>query len=135
MKTSSKFIIPPYGEISDDLVKGFIRQFAEAQRRNHENIHYDIKPKSVAFADGDTTPSVKNGHLVLFSTANTGGTTITDFDEADEGQIIFVKGDANTTIADAGNFKLSAAWNPDADDTITLGHISGVWYEYSRSAN
>jgi hypothetical protein len=135
MKLTSKFIIPPYLNLPFK-VEDFLRQLCESLRRNHEDLYYDLRPGSIAIQDQDATPSVKNGHLKLFYTANTGATTITDFDEAMEGQIITVLiTDAVTNIADAGNFQLSAAFNPNANDTITLFYKSGIWYEITRSAN
>jgi len=135
MRTSSKFIVPPFENLPGD-VRNFVRQLCENLRRNHEDFYQDVKPNMIAIGDKDVTPSVKNGHLKTYYTANTGATTITDFDDASEGQVIFVLiTDAVTDIANAGNFKLSAAFNPNADDTITLVYKSGIWYELSRSAN
>lgn len=134
MRTSSKFNIPQYEHL-EAKVKEFVRQFTESLKRNHDDIYQDLKPDSIKLTVNSTTPSVKNGHLKCYYTANTAPTAITDFTDADEGQVIFVIGDANTSIADSGNFKLSAAWAPDADDTITLVYKSGIFYELSRSAN
>lgn len=135
MKTSSKFIIPPFEHLEEGE-RNFIRQLCEQLRRNHEDFYQDVKAGAIAITDGDATPSVKNGHMKLYYTANTGATTITDFDDALEGQLIFVLiTDALTNIADGGNFALSVAFNPNADDTITLIHKGGTWYELSRSAN
>lgn len=39
------------------------------------------------------------------------------------------------TLADSGSVDLSAAWVPDAGDTLTLFGSEGKWYEQSRSAN
>ena len=39
------------------------------------------------------------------------------------------------TLADSGTVSLSAAWVPDANDTLTLIARSTVWYEMARSAN
>ena len=76
---------------------------------------------------------------VLKIGANSGGTAITQLDGAIAGQvvtIIITSGTNSSTIADSGNFKLSAAFNPNADDTITLYTSDGTtWYELSRSAN
>jgi len=52
--------------------------------------------RGVSFADGDTTPSVAMASL--FDTANTNPTTITEFDDGIDGQIIRIKADTNTTI-------------------------------------
>lgn len=117
-------------------MKNFIRQFAEVLSRNHADLYGDLNPKVSTFADGDTTPSVKDGHLKVFKTANTGATAITDFDEAQEGQeITVIFTDALTTIADSGNFRLSIAFTSTADDVMKLVHAGGIWYEVSRSVN
>lgn len=135
MKTTSKFIIPPFEQFPESL-KGFIRQLCEQLRRNHEDFYQDVKSGVIAITDQDATPSVKNGHMKTYYTANTGATTITDFEDATEGQVIFLLiTDGLTNIADAGNFQLSAAFNPNASDTLTLVYKSGVWYELARSAN
>ena len=58
----------------------------------------ELVDASFAFTDGDTTPDISNGSS--FITANSGATTITDFDtEKTNGKIIFVTAnDANTTL-------------------------------------
>ena len=38
-------------------------------------------------------------------------------------------------FADGGNFRLLAGWAPNTDDTITLVHNGGLWWETSRSTN
>lgn len=49
------------------------------------------------FTQGDATPSVATGRN--FKTANTSATTITDFDDGEDGQEILVRvNDANTTF-------------------------------------
>jgi hypothetical protein len=58
---------------------------------------YALYQSENAFSDGDTTPSVQD-HL-NFITANTSSTTISDFDDGANGQIINVFiNDSNTTI-------------------------------------
>ncbi len=53
---------------------------------------------TTTFADADATPSVAGGGKV-FITANTGATTITDFDDGRAGQeIVVIINDGNTTI-------------------------------------
>lgn len=60
-----------------------------------------------AFVDADDTPSVSGG--TNFLTANTGATTITQFDDGVNGQMIsIIAGDDNTTIADNANIKHNA---------------------------
>lgn len=72
----------------------------------------------ITLADADATPDVSNGRI--FVTANTGGTTITDFDGAATGQEIVVEiADANTTI-DFTSSGLKgnggADWSPGSGD-------------------
>lgn len=74
-------------------------------------------------ADGVTTPSVDNGNIFITS-ANTNPTAITDFTNPKVGQkILLLCGSTTnaTTIANGGNFKLTANWTPDTvGDNITL---------------
>ena len=135
MKTSSKFNIPNY-EYLPNPIKDFVRQFTESLRRNHDDLHYDITPRAIQLPVNATAPSVKNGHGKLFYTANSGATAYTDFEDAEEGQEITILClDANTSITDGGNFKLSANWTPNTDDVLKLIFKSGIWYEISRSTN
>ncbi|HIJ71125.1 MAG TPA: hypothetical protein HPP87_07155 [Planctomycetes bacterium] len=82
--------------------------------------------------DDDATPSVK-GYTVWL----TGGTTtITDFDDGVEGQIIIVIAEHSLTITDGTNIFLSgsANWDMTATDTLTLiCKADGKWYEIGRS--
>jgi hypothetical protein len=86
-------------------------------------------------ADGDTTPSVLNTkHLVL---SNTGATTITNFDDASDGQeitLFFTNG--NTTL-NQDNSYLAGGVNfvGTANDTLTLIKRGIYWYEKCRSVN
>ncbi len=85
------------------------------------------------FTAGDTTPSVLGGRN--FKTANSGSTTITNFDDGIEGQEIFIVLDANTILADNSNLKLNGGLSATGDDTITLVKIGSTWYEKCRSVN
>ena len=76
-------------------------------------------PKEAALADGDTTPSVLN--LTSLITANTGATTISDFDDGVEGQVIWVEvNDANTTFDFTGS---SLKGNNGADYAAASGDM------------
>lgn len=94
--------------------------------------------KVVTMADGDTTPDISGGDIFI-SQANTGATEITDLDNPAVGQIVtIIVGSATNppTITDGGNFKLSAGWSPNLDDTIQLFVKADNYYiELSRSAN
>ena len=93
--------------------------------------------EATAAAD-DTTPSVANIN-VLKIPANTTATAITQLDDAIAGQvvtIIITSGTNPSRITDGGNFKLSATFAPNIDDTLTLYTSNGTtWHELSRSAN
>jgi hypothetical protein len=52
------------------------------------------------------------------------------------GKPLFLLTTSTASIADSGNFKLSAAFTGSADDIITLVTLDGsTWYEAGRSAN
>jgi len=83
-----------------------------------------------SFADEDATPSVYSGSF--FKTANTGATTITNFDDGDESQIIKILiQDANTTIDFTGtNLKGNggADWSPGNGDWLEAVFDGTNWY-------
>ena len=82
----------------------------------------------------DATPSVESGRLFL-----TGGTTtVTDFDDGVEGQIITIISAHTITITDGTNIFLNASGNfvMAATDTLTLiCKADNKWYEIGRSDN
>lgn len=83
------------------------------------------------YSDGDTTPSVKWCNFLVCN--NTGATSITDFDDAADNQVIVVKCNANTTIVhNASLIQLEGGANFTGSGTITLYSYAGVWYESSR---
>lgn len=91
----------------------------------------------VTFADGDTTPSVAYGSG-FFNTANTGATSITDFDGGSAGgEEITVKIDANTTIVhNSSLIRLKGSVNivgTSANEIVTLRNFAGIWFETSRN--
>ena len=98
---------------------------------------YVLAPRygSVTAADGDTTPTVANCGVLL--TANTGGTTITAFDDGYIGQILVIRfGDALTTVAHSSALRLQLGVNMTfaGVDTLTLiQHTTNTWTEISRS--
>jgi hypothetical protein len=86
-------------------------------------------------ADGDTTPSVLNTkHLVL---SNTGATTVTNFDDAKDGQeitLFFTNG--NTTVNQSNAYLAGGVnFTGTANDTLTLIKRGIYWYEKCRSVN
>lgn len=84
------------------------------------------------FADGDSTPSV----IVptsLYKTANTGATTISDFDDGYVGQVITVHiDDANTTVDFTASSLIGnggADWSPSSGDSMRcVLSDDGNWY-------
>lgn len=98
---------------------------------------------AISFANGDTTPSVKNAHLCLAS-SNT-GVTVALLDDGIEGQeIVLVFGNSNYTMFNGSELKLTGGfnWNPQANDTLTLikAKAAGnpnflIWFEKCRSVN
>ena len=96
-----------------------------------------IEQTATAAAD-DTTPSVKGIRTLLIPT-NTIATAITQLDDGVANQtvrIILTSATNPSTIADSGNFKLSAAFTPTIDDHIQLFTTNGTtWTEDFRSAN
>jgi len=87
----------------------------------------------ITLAD-DATPSVLGGNNFV-----TGGTTtITDFDDGIEGQVITIVSEHAITITDGTNIFLNGSANfvMAATDTLTLiQKADGKWYELSRSDN
>lgn len=103
-------------------------------------VYYGLEHKSydqrwVTFADGDTTPSVAG--TINFIVDNSAPTTITDFDDKDDGQEIFlVFSNGNTTISTANIFLAGGVnFTPTASDTLTLVRRINVWFEKCRSVN
>jgi parallel beta-helix repeat protein len=87
----------------------------------------------------DTTPTVANSRY-LITVAGTTATAFTALDDGVAGQVVTIRINSATnipTIADAGNFVLSAAWSPNAaHETLTLYTDNATrWIELSRSDN
>ena len=64
-----------------------------------------------------------SGGNIFVTSANTVGTVITDLVSPAAGQIIRIIGGSDTnssTIADGGNFNLSAGWTAGLDDVLIL---------------
>lgn len=96
----------------------------------------DVDDKSVTGNDAITTV-----RLHLINLTNTSGTnTITlNAPSMSDGRILVLRCVALTagtlTLDDSGAVALSAAWVPDAGDTLTLMASGSIWYEIARSAN
>lgn len=77
-----------------------------------------------AFGNGDTTPTIGSGGL--FRTANTGATSITDFDDPEDNPIIVVRiADANTTIVDGSGIELIS----NANELAASGDVYLFYYD------
>ncbi|PKP01824.1 MAG: hypothetical protein CVU11_14100 [Bacteroidetes bacterium HGW-Bacteroidetes-6] len=87
-----------------------------------------------AFDADDATPSVDGG-TVFITNANTTATAITTFDDAVAGTTYTIYGAGTTnasTIANSGNFVLSAAFTASTGNVITLYYNGTKFYEVSR---
>ena len=134
MKTPKAILAPDLTFVKDPVLKTVFENFFLLLEEMNTNFYDDLTLKVSVLPINAVAPSVRNGKN--FITANTAGTAYTDYDDSQDGQIItIICNDVNTTIADSGNFKLSAAWAPNADDTLTLVHYNGVWHEIARAAN
>jgi hypothetical protein len=94
-----------------------------------------VAVKTGVYTPGDTTPSVSG--VSFLNIANSGATSITNFTNAVEGQVLMLLfQDSNTTIT-RNNAYLSGGTNftSTANDTLTLIYSSPNWYEIARSVN
>jgi hypothetical protein len=84
---------------------------------------------------GDTSPSVKN--TVVMGIANASATTITNFDDGYDGQVLTLKfADSNTTINRSNTYLAgNVDFTSSVDDTLVLRKIGIYWFEVSRSLN
>ena len=89
---------------------------------------------AVLTVNADTTPDVSNGSL--FTVTNSGGTTITAFDNCQAGKIFtLLFTDANTTVTDGGTIALSAVFTSTANDTMSFYCDGTNAYETARAVN
>jgi hypothetical protein len=81
-------------------------------------------------------PRVVNVSNVLLNYVTMMPFVVTDLTGAVDGQrVTLIAANSNVTVLDTGVFKLSAAWVPNADDTLTVVKNGMSWYEVARSAN
>ena len=101
------------------------------------NSNFDNKLFTAAAVLSGATPAVNIATAGnIFKVTNGGATTVTNFTSGYAGQeIVLVFTDANTTLGDSGNLKLSAAFTSTASDTMRLVFDGTDWYEQSRSVN
>lgn len=92
---------------------------------------------AIAFSADDTSPSVAGGSEFI-TVANTQATAITTLDDAVEGKVYKLYGGSATnssTIANSGNFVLTAAFTASVGAWIRLQKASdGKFYEIDRNA-
>lgn len=97
-----------------------------------------ISYNKITIAADDTTPDVRYSSWFVTS-ANSGATAITDLDNPTVGQTVCIYGGSSTnasTIADSGNFKLTAAMTLNLYSNICLYVVADNNYmEISRSVN
>jgi hypothetical protein len=82
------------------------------------------------FADGDTTPDIAAN--IGWATANTGATSITDFEGQTNKMIFVFFGDGNTTVVhDATKIVLQLGFSVtfSQNDMVTFVDRSGIWYQ------
>lgn len=130
-------VLPPPAKNKEGLIK-----WVDSFTRSITSIYRDLASivnelagvltlsEGAVFDDGDATPSVRD--FTAFKTGNSGATTITDFDDYVDGQVLVViAADANTTIAHNANIKLLKGSDMalSQDKTATFIVSSDVWYQ------
>jgi len=133
--TGQRTRFPSSSEKYDSLAEAVFRNDLERQL---DRIASDVDGGNLilAFVDADLTPSVARADV--FAVANTGGITITAFDDGRVGQVLtLIFEDGNTTVADGANLHLAGGANfvSSADDVLVLIFDGTHWYEVSRSVN
>lgn len=127
-----------FSTIASDWTPGVgdtITLFKRADGKFMEYARTTATPNVLAFTADDTTPSVAGG-LYFQTNANTATTAITDLDDAVEGTTYTIYGAGSTnasTIANSGNFVLTAAMTLSAGKSIVLlAAPNGKFVEVSR---
>lgn len=127
-----------FSTIASDWTPGVgdtITLFKRADGKFMEYARTTAVPNTIAFAADDATPSVDGG-LYFTTNANTQATAITNLDDAVEGETYTIYGAGSTnasTIANSGNFVLTAAMTLSAGKEIVLLAVpDGKFVEVSR---
>ena len=98
----------------------------------------NVRGKVCTATTNDATPSVA-GCQILEVVSNSAPLAITDIDNPVVGTVYVLVGTSSTnspTIADSGNFALSATWTGSVDETLTLYvQADNDYIEVTRSAN
>lgn len=104
-------------------------------QRDEEILGDLVHGLGVDFVNGDTTPDVSTWNYFAF--ANTGATSVTDFDGAQDGKEITIRLDANTTIVyTSGLIRPKGLVNITTFSTnafVAFKQLTGVWIEQWRS--
>ena len=101
---------------------------------NGTQINQLVNLAPIVFDDADTTPAVSEWDN--FSFANTGATSVTDFDNSYDNQEISIRLDANTTlIHNASVLRLKGNVDLVGNSSIyvTLKKLGTIWLEISRN--
>lgn len=89
-----------------------------------------LNPDRAGFGDADDTPSVSGGNQFSFGSANTA--TVTDFDDWQNGQYLFLHFNGSGTTIDfsAGNIlgNDGKKWHPTAYDHMICWHNNTYWH-------
>lgn len=87
------------------------------------------------YTNGSTTPSVAGVSFLVIS--NSSPTTITNFINGVQGQVIYLLFEDSNTTVDRSNAYLNNSTNfvSSSADTLVLLYRAPYWYEISRSAN
>jgi hypothetical protein len=92
--------------------------------------------KAGTYTESSTTPSVLGSNLL--SITNTGATTITNFTNGTQNQVVTIYfNDGNTTIQSNANIRLTGGvdFTGTQYDTLRVFYTGSVWLEISRSVN
>ena len=113
-------------EVTENVVLSGVNTYLQTGEIRGQGSTLDINGRLIqkvqTLAADDTTPDISGGNIFITS-GNTGATVITDLDNPKAGQVIMLVGGSNSnpsTIADSGNFNLSAAWTASLDDVLIL---------------
>lgn len=127
-KTGVVIFTEPSLYIGSDLGKGEPRPLADANAQLFGPL--SLSPFA-AFVDADATPSVADGNC--FNASNTGATTITQFDDGRNGQVLYVAATtANTTVAHNANITTTTGANKALSSGVVYKfvHNGTKWLEF-----
>lgn len=91
-----------------------------------------IESPFVQVQNGDTVLSILNGTRFQFT--NSGSVSVTDLTDAQDGQLVALLGDGNTTLIDNARLALGSNQLLEIDKIILLIYQSGAWYPIVSTA-